>query len=75
MLCTDSGRAEADSGAARLHDALTATVLVQPPPADGPSGPLPVGVTASIGIATTTDPHLPAHQLLHDADMYHAKTR
>lgn len=77
VLCTDSGQAEADSVAARLHAALTAPVLVQPAPDDDRSGPLPVTVTASIGIATTTDPHLGAHQLLHDADtaMYQAKTR
>jgi len=37
--------------------------------------PLQITVTASIGIATTTDPHHPAEQLLHDADkiMYQAK--
>lgn len=76
VLCTDSGQAEADSVAARLHAALTAPVLVQPAPEDDRTSPLPVTVTASIGIATTTDPHLAAHQLLHDADtaMYQAKT-
>ncbi len=77
VLCSDSGQDEADSVAARLHAALTAPVLVQPAPDDDRSGPLPVTVSASIGIATTTDPHLGAHQLLHDADttMYQAKIR
>ena len=79
VLCTDSGQAEADSVAARLHAALTAPVLMHPQPEDQRTErtePLQVTVTASIGIATTTDPHHPAHQLLHDADtaMYRAKT-
>lgn len=57
--------------------ALATPVLVQPASGGNAAKPLPVTVTASIGIATTTDPHLPAHQLLHDADtaMYQAKTR
>ncbi len=75
VLCTDSGQAEADSVAARLHAALTAPVLVHPAPEDPRAEPREITVTASIGIATTSDPHHAAEQLLHDADtvMYLAK--
>ncbi len=83
VLCTDSGRVEADSVARRIHAALAAAPIQLLPagPADGPgrkaAGPVTVTVTASIGIATTSEATTTAEQLLHAADlvMYRTKTQ
>ncbi len=84
VLCTDSGRVEADSVARRIHAALAAApiqLLTAGRAGDGPgreaAGPVTVTVTASIGIATTSEATTTAEQLLHAADlvMYRTKTQ
>jgi diguanylate cyclase (GGDEF)-like protein/PAS domain S-box-containing protein len=74
VLCEDSGRAQALSVARRVHAALGTPIRWEIADADADATG-EVTLTASIGIAATSDPSTTAEQLLHDADtaMYRAK--
>ena len=75
VLCEDSGPTQADRVAERIQAALAAPIRCGGGQLDRDRPDLTV--TASVGIATTSDPATTAHQLLHDADsaMYRAKPR
>ena len=78
MLCEDSTTKQATGVARRIHAALATPISwaqASPDQTRQPGRPGSTRLSASIGIATTSDPTSSAHQLLHDADsaMYLAK--
>lgn len=77
VLCEDSGHAEAHSVVTRIHAALASPIRVTTtePGRLGEQVTVNVTLTASIGLAATSDPTTSAAQLLHaaDAQMYRAK--
>ena len=79
VLCEASGRSQADSVARRIRASLINPIgLVGPVGPGGATGqPVHVTLTASLGIATTSDPTTTAAQLLSEADqaMYRSKAR
>ena len=77
VLSEGSGRGQATNIAKRVHTALTVPIRwVNPrPDQHGPDQAVSATLTASIGIATTNDPSVTAHQLLNDAEIAMYRTK